>query len=170
MSSTADQVVLRPPTFADVAAAAHCHMSSWQEAYGALVDAERLAEVTSDLDRAMSWWRKALESERTVTLAVDGDAIVGFATAGRATEPDLDVALQLYAINVRRAYWGTGVGQRLLDAAIGDRDAFLWVFRDNLRARAFYVRNGFVPDGAEQVEDFFGPIEILMVRRRAAGG
>ena len=27
--------------------------------------------------------------------------------------PPLD--LQLYAINVRRAYWGTGVGQQLLD-------------------------------------------------------
>lgn len=62
----------------------------------------------------------------------------------------------------------TGVpvsGQRLLDAAIGDRDAFLWVFRDNPRAPAFYVRNGFAPDGAERVEKFFGPVEIRMVRR-----
>jgi hypothetical protein len=57
-------------------------------------------------------------------------------------------------------------GQRLLDAVIGDRAAFLWVFRDNPRARAFYRRNGFVADGAEQVEDFFGgPVEIRMVRR-----
>jgi hypothetical protein len=52
-----------------------------------------------------------------------------------------------------------------LDAAIGDRGAFLWVFRDNCRARAFYFRSGFIPDGAEQVEDFFGPLEIRMMRR-----
>jgi GNAT superfamily N-acetyltransferase len=107
-----------------------------------------------------------LDSDQTVTLAVDGDAIVGFATTRPTPEPGLDIALHLNAINVRRTYWGSGVGQHLLDAAIGDRDASLWVFRDNARARAFYVRNGFTPDGAEQVDDFFGDlVEIRMVRR-----
>src|SRR5215212_7836651 len=61
-------------------------------------------------------------------------------------------------------HWGTGVGQRLLDMSVGERDAFLWVFRDNARARSFYLRNGFRPDGAERVEPFFGPMEIRMVR------
>jgi RimJ/RimL family protein N-acetyltransferase len=51
---------------------------------------------------------------------------------------------------------------------LGGREAFLWVFRDNARARAFYLRNGFRPDGAERVEPFFGPIEIRMVRFAAS--
>jgi GNAT superfamily N-acetyltransferase len=161
----ADQVVLRPPTSADVEAAARCHLACWQEAYAGLVEADRLAVITGDLDWAIDLWRRALTSDRTTTLAVDRELIVGFARAGPATEPGLDVTLQLHAINVRQAYWGTGVGQRLLDAVIGDRAAFLWVFRDNPRARAFHRRNGFVADGAEQIEDFFGgPVEIRMVR------
>jgi GNAT superfamily N-acetyltransferase len=107
-----------------------------------------------------------LDSNRTVILAVDGDVIVGFATTRPTPEPGLDIALHLNAINVRRPYWGSGVGQRLLDAAIGDRDASLWVFRDNARAQAFYVRNGFTLDRAEQIEEFFGGlVEIRMVRR-----
>jgi GNAT superfamily N-acetyltransferase len=169
MSRSADHIVLRPLTSADVESAARCQLACWQEAYLGLVDADRLAEITGDLERAIGWWQKAPTSDRTMILAMDGDLVAGFATAGPATEPGVDIALQLNAINVRRAYWGTGVGQRLLDAAIGDRDAFLWVFRDNPRARAFYVRNGFVPDGAEQVEDFFGPLEIRMIRHRLLG-
>ena len=56
------------------------------------------------------------------------------------------------------------MGQRLLDITVGERDAFLWVFPDNARARAFYAGNGFRPDGAERVEPFFGPVEVRMVR------
>jgi GNAT superfamily N-acetyltransferase len=94
--------------------------------------------------------------------------VIGFATAGPAEEVGVQVSFTLNAINVRRAYWGTGVGQRLLDMTLGGREAFLWVFRDNARARAFYLRNGFSPDGAERVEPFFGPIEIRMVRFAAS--
>jgi GNAT superfamily N-acetyltransferase len=67
-------------------------------------------------------------------------------------------------INVRQAFWGTGVGQDLLDQAIGDRGCFLWVARDNPRAIAFYARNRFVPDGAERQDATFDIPIIRMVR------
>jgi GNAT superfamily N-acetyltransferase len=164
VSHSANHVILRAPTSADIGAAARCQLLCWQEAYAGLIDANRLAAITGDLDRAISMWEGVLASDRTVILAADGDFIVGFAIAGPASELGLDITLRLNAINVRRAYWGTGVGQRLLDTSIGYRAAF-GVFRENYRARAFYVRNGFVPDGAEQVEEFFGPVEIRMVRQ-----
>ena len=62
-----------------------------------------------------------------VRLAVQGPEVIGFATAGPAEEVGVQVSFTLNAINVRRAYWGTGVGQRLLDLTVGDREAFLWV-------------------------------------------
>ncbi len=77
-------------------------------------------------------------------MAVDVDQVVGFAIAGPAQEAGVDAGFQLYAINVRQAYYGTGLGQKLLDQAVGDRGCFLWVARDNPRAIAFYLRNGFV--------------------------
>lgn len=51
---------------------------------------------------------------------------------------------RLYAIP--RAH-GSGAGQALLDAAIGENPAYLWIMAGNARAEAFYRRNRFVPDG-----------------------
>lgn len=56
--------------------------------------------------------------------------------------------MELYAVYVRASQYGTGLGHRLLEAAIGDAPAYLWVFEANVRARGFYARQGFEPDGA----------------------
>jgi GNAT superfamily N-acetyltransferase len=95
---------------------------------------------------------------------VDAGEVVGFAVADIATEPDIDIDFQLYAINVRQAYWGSGVAQRLHDRSVGDRPAFLWVLCDNPRANAFYLRNGYRPDGVEKLDEDFGATVIRMVR------
>jgi len=161
-------VTYRPPAPSDVAAAANCHMECWREAYSDLLPSARLAELLS-IDRFLDLWHHNITGGPLVRIAVQGSEVIGFATAGPAQEVGVQTDFTLNAINVRRVYWGTGVGQHLLDIALGDRDAFLWVFRDNARARAFYVRNGFEPDGAQRVEPFFGPMEIRMVRYRYAG-
>lgn len=57
---------------------------------------------------------------------------------------------------------GTGAGQLLLDAVLGDSPALLWVAKDNPRARRFYARNGFAADGAE--EEAMGLTVVRMVR------
>ena len=97
-------------------------------------------------------------------VAVEGDVVVGFIAAGPDEEPGVGPAFQLRVLNVRRAYWGTGVAQRLHDEAVADRGAYLWVLRDNPRARGFYARNGFVPDGAMKIDPDFGALVIRMVR------
>jgi GNAT superfamily N-acetyltransferase len=64
---------------------------------------------------------------------------------------------ELYALYVRPAWWSTGTGRALMDrvlarsAAAGYASVTLWVLRDNERARRFYERAGFAPDGATNV-------------------
>jgi GNAT superfamily N-acetyltransferase len=64
---------------------------------------------------------------------------------------------ELYALYVRPAWWSTGTGRALMDrvlarsAAAGYSAVTLWVLRDNERARRFYERAGFAPDGATNV-------------------
>lgn len=53
---------------------------------------------------------------------------------------------------VEQASHGSGAGQALLDAVLPRHPAFLWVARDNPRARAFYRRNGFQADGTELID------------------
>lgn len=59
------------------------------------------------------------------------------------------------AIAVRKEYWGTGIAQHLLEFALseakerGVRKISLSVRSDNERAKAFYLRNGFVLEGPD---------------------
>lgn len=45
----------------------------------------------------------------------------------------------------------------------------LWVFADNERARHFYRRHGFTPDGVERLEEFGGKhlTEMRYIHARA---
>lgn len=116
-------------------------------------------------------WERALASGTMAHVAVLGDEVVGFASAGPPiVDGESPVGLQLYAIYLLAVHHGTGTAQRLLDAAIGDRPAFLWVAEDNPRAHSFYRRNGFRPDGPRMVEpDFEDMAEVRMVRGVEAG-
>lgn len=79
---------------------------------------------------------------------------------------------ELYALYVRPAWWSTGTGRALMEkvlarsAAAGYRSITLWVLRDNQRARRFYERAGFAPDGATNVLTGLGG--VLEVRYRRA--
>ena len=160
-------IIIRPMTIADAEAGARCHRDCWEEAYRGLVPDAALDHALSlDADR-VERWRTFAEHDPARLLAVEAADIVGFAAPAASQDDDLDLR-QLCAIYVRRSHWGSGLGQRLIDAAIGDADAFLWVLRDNPRARAFYTRNGFRPDGVEKYDPFFDAVEIRMVRRTSS--
>jgi GNAT superfamily N-acetyltransferase len=159
-------VIIRRAEMADAASGAACHLACWQEAYAELVEPQRLAALTADVDATVELWRTLISQGKPPLVAVDGDVVVGFIAAGPDEEHGAAATFHLHVINVRRAYWGTGLAQRLYDEAVGDRNAYLWVLRDNARARGFYARNGFAPDGATKIDpDFAAPI-IRMVRSR----
>mgnify|MGYP003115530968 FL=1 len=103
--------------------------------------------------------------EWSIRIAESRDRIIGFAFLGPSLGPEgqeLPRDRQLFSIYVTAEHHGTGVGQALLDATAGDGPAMLWVARENLRAVAFYLRNGFEFDGAEQTDP--GAPEIIDAR------
>ena len=151
----------------DAAAIARVHVAAWREAYARQLPAELLAGL--DVERRADGWRAIIEAGATdVRVAELGGSIVGWASAGRGRDADAPVPLELEGIYVLAAVYGTGTGQRLLDAAVGDSPAYLWVMADNPRAHAFYRRNGFAADGAAKSETIGGvPVEVVrLVRTR----
>lgn len=99
-----------------------------------------------------------------VVTEVDGE-VVGFAQAVPSRDEPPVRPLELTTLYLRAAQHGSGLGQELLDAVLGDRPASLWVADQNSRARRFYQRNGFAPDGAREVlESWEGLVEIRLVR------
>jgi GNAT superfamily N-acetyltransferase len=155
---------LRLAVASDAEAGAHLHLACWRESYADLLAPDRLAAVTSDETRWITAWREQLQPTNPRWLAeVDGE-LVGFACAG----PDRTVhgllGLELYAIYVRRAWHGSGLGQALLGAAIGDQACSVWVLENNQRALAFYARNGFQPDGQKDFDETLAAWEVRLVR------
>ncbi|WP_144882126.1 GNAT family N-acetyltransferase, partial [Isoptericola variabilis] len=145
---------LRPARPADAARLAWVHRTAWVETYAGLLPAEHWR--TDTLERRAATWARWLDGGVPVTVAERDGEIVGFAIAGASTTVGEHPPVrdhQLYALYVLAAHHGTGTGQVLLDAVVAPgTPAQLWVARDNPKARAFYGRNGFEPDGATHVD------------------
>jgi ribosomal protein S18 acetylase RimI-like enzyme len=145
----------------DADAVAGVHVRAWQAGYAGIMPDEVLSRLNvAAWAQRRRQWRTADDDQPFTTYvaeADDGEA-VGFATVGPYREgqdpDDLDPAYgEILAIYVDPACWGAGVGRELLAAAraslaeAGHDTARLWVLEDNARARRFYDRAGFAPDG-----------------------
>lgn len=125
-------------------------------------------QAVSPLRLAELWthWAAQGDDYRMSAALVDGD-IVGFVGSGPARNDDAPRERELYFIYLLSKYHGTGIGQKLFDAAIYEGEgAYLWVAEDNPRAHRFYVRNGFQLDGATDSHPFLGETltEVRFVR------
>lgn len=154
---------VRPALPEDADAFAACHLACWREAFEDLWGAERFDEI--DLKQMANRRRKEIEAGVADHFLVEDDGqVVGIAIAGPSRDDDAPVSRELYAIYVRQSHYGSGTADDLMQAALGDAPASLWVYRDNPRASAFYVHHDFIPDGDERA-DSVGILEIRMVRR-----
>jgi ribosomal protein S18 acetylase RimI-like enzyme len=145
---------VRRAELADANRIAELHVITWQEAYSDLLPADFF---TADHTREREeMWNRILTNPRdewAVRIAERDGHAVGFAMSGPSfgtDGQDLPRDRQLYCIYVLQDAHGTGIGQALLDAALGGGPAMLWVAKENPRAIAFYRRNGFKLDGVEQ--------------------
>jgi GNAT superfamily N-acetyltransferase len=120
-------VVLRVAVPTDAAAGAAMHQACWREAYGPYADPDRLAERLADTERWLSAWTRQLAGGPPRVLAEDDGELVGFAVVGANRDPDAPCPTELYAIYVRAAHWGTGLGQQLWDAVRPEQACSLWV-------------------------------------------
>ncbi|WP_243062336.1 GNAT family N-acetyltransferase [Humibacter sp. RRB41] len=155
---------VRRATAADARGIARVHVRSWREAYAGVFSSHLLENL--DVGTRAARWERIIAGGSEVWVAESNGRIVGWASAGPAREVDDPAPLELRGIYVLRDHYGSGAGQRVLDAALGESAAYLWVLADNPRAQAFYRRNGFALDGTAKVESFGGEPahELRMVR------
>ncbi len=148
----------------DALGIARVHVRAWRESYGHVFSAFLLDGLR--VDARAERWRRTIEGGVEVWVAEADGRVIGWASAGGGRDASLPTPRELQGIYVLREQYGSGAAQRLLDAALGDSAAFLWVLADNPRAQAFYRRNGFAPDGTTKVATFGGEaaLELRMVR------
>jgi GNAT superfamily N-acetyltransferase len=160
----------------DTEAVGRVHVRAWQATYADVMPAAFLANI--DAAARAEYWRVTIERRLPLhgqLVAVVDGAPVGFAAIGLARN-DQQRRGEVYAINVDPDWIGRGVGQPLFSAAIaalsdmGFTSLVLWVVRENARARHFYERNGWGPDGAEQRVEFGDAIVVELRYRSSDGG
>lgn len=148
--------VIRPARIRDTEAIACAQVLSWQAAYRGVLEDRFLDDLSTDVQHAS--WLQRLNAGARVAVAEDADELVGFACHGPARDDDvLAGSGEVYALYVVPSSWGSGAGSRLLAAVVGDQEAtgsagvVLWVLENNGRARRFYERRGWEPEGAMRV-------------------
>src|SRR3954465_10805461 len=175
------EFTIRPAEARDALAVAEVHVAGWRWGYRDVLPADLLASLAPGerADRLLAILA-APELPISVPLAESGGAVVGFVSSGPTRDPDAPEAMsgadptrgaggrggtgEVYALYVVESAIGTGVGPALLRRAVTDlqnrgfRHATLWVLEANARARRFYVREGWRPDGAAKSEQFRGHV------------
>lgn len=135
----------------DSAAIARIHADTWQAAYASLLPPEIVAAEDYDT-RAAFWKKRLIHNPQGVFLAED-DALgpMGFVSCGPAVEPiKMDSGNfrgEVYALYVRPVCQGMGLGQQLLQAAIGNLQkagysaVMIWIPAQSSACK-FFVRMG----------------------------
>jgi GNAT superfamily N-acetyltransferase len=155
-------VIVRDAAPADALAVARVHVRTWQIAYRGLLPDGYLDALRAE-DRAARYTFGDPDPATPRTLvAVDADAIIGFATIGLPSSDDVPGAGELLALYVDPDRWGTGAGRALIAAARhrlaarGHAFAVLWLLEGNARGARFYAADGWADDGARRTMPVWG--------------
>lgn len=163
-------LTVRPMAPADCDRVSEIRIRGWQHAYRGMMPQSYLDGLSVARDAE---WRRSHFSPRptdgVVNLIAERDGeIVGWAAHGPYRDGEVRTEdAELYAIYVDTAHLGSGVGRALLERSVRQclvqPRMFLWVLKENTRARRFYERAGFRADGAEEPFEVEG-IDVPEVR------
>jgi ribosomal protein S18 acetylase RimI-like enzyme len=174
-------MIVRRATQADALAIATVHVRSWQAAYRGLLPQDYLDAL--EPQGRLGLWESALAatawpSTGTLVLVdtsgpIESQAIGGFASISPTRDADDDPTSvgELQTLYLDPGVWRRGVGSTLLQAAqeqlgrAGFHVASAWVLETNARARTFYERHHWHPDGATKLHDW-GTFVVTDVRYR----
>lgn len=144
---------------ADCEAVAAVRIEGWRTAYRGLMPQTHLDALSVERDAERRREHLAHGDGSVVDVVAErAGEVIGWGCCGPYREDGGGRTAdgEVYALYVHPDHWSTGAG-RLLTAALTARAAdagcprlLLWVLKANDRARRFYERAGFAPDGAEE--------------------
>ena len=165
-------IQVRPADAGDARTIAEIHVATWQTAYAGLVPDDYLKGMS--IDKKVALWLDAIKfGEPQVVVALDGNAIVGFAGYDRSRDAKTKPTTgEIWSMYVASDYWGEGAGLALWDACReglleeGCTEVTLWAFLRNERALRFYDLAGFKREMSTAKTAQFGSGKVEEVRLR----
>ena len=144
------EIDIRKVKQGDADTLAYIQTESWKAAFKGIIDADLLDKCTN-IDKARLMYQRLLDDNKGngYILTVDNKPHC-IAYWDKARDFELALKAELICIHSLPNNWHKGFGSKMMDMVLEDikssgySEVVLWVFRDNLRARAFYEAKGFV--------------------------
>ncbi len=129
----------------DFAAISCVYALSWKAAYRGIIPNAYLDAISGD-----GWTRMLTNSLANSIVLLENGEYIGTASICPARDETRRGWGEIISIYLLPEYFGKGYGKPLLDAAVsgleqmGFKRIYLWVLKENNRARGFYEKNGFL--------------------------
>jgi ribosomal protein S18 acetylase RimI-like enzyme len=136
----------------DASSMAEVHVASWRAGYKGIVPEKDIAAQSVDVRE--KYWREAIEKGTPqIEIAWLHDAVAGWVAWDSSRDPDAPEGTgEIWSLYVDPRHWRKGIGRELMRYAnerlveAGYMRVSLWVLTENVRAIAFYLDAGFVPE------------------------
>lgn len=179
MSSPTADVSVRVGWPDDAAGIADVQVRAWRQEYAGLLPDDVLTAMDPE-DFASAWHAslsKPKDARNRVLVALERNAVRGFAVTAPASDPDSDPVAdgEIVELTVDPQTTRQGHGSRLVQACAetlkADRftRALVWLASTDDVRRAFLAEAGFAPDGAHRELDLHGDgsVRVKQVRLHA---
>ena len=162
--------VVRDARHEDLPEAAAVRAVCFREIGQGVIPNDILTEVTGPgiVHTTIEQWNNFMDDGAIFKILVDrlDMRTVGVGMARVSASPDAPTPWEIATLHVLPEARNCGASDDLLDACIGHRSAYVWVFADNARAISFYRRHGFrVDDTDGAIDDSLGGVELQRLIR-----
>jgi GNAT superfamily N-acetyltransferase len=135
-----------------------CHIACWRSAYKGIISDDFLDNMLANQKMIAKEWMQILgePSDYKFFCAVLERKIVGRLILCKSQDEDKPASGQINAFYLLEQCWHKGYGRQMMDYAIitlkrmGYHEIILWVLEENIRARRFYEKCGFLFNGAKK--------------------
>ncbi|MEX2272485.1 MAG: GNAT family N-acetyltransferase [Vicinamibacterales bacterium] len=150
------ETVIRPASVSDAGRLAEFAERVFDDVFGPLNDEGDMASYLNEAFSPEIQRAEIAGDGSIVLLAERGGTLAGYLHIAPAPSPDCVTdasALELKRLYVEPSLHGRGIGKTLLDAGLeraranGARSIWLGVWENNVKAQAFYTREGFTRVG-----------------------
>jgi RimJ/RimL family protein N-acetyltransferase len=130
---------------------------SWQAAYRGIVPEDTLSRVTPQSRTEKFKTVLPLLSDAEFYLVLADGQPAGVFNLHNCRDADASGCAEIGVFYFLPDYWGRGLGAQAMAFAFdrlrerGYEQVILWVLEENLRARRFYEKQGFMADGTSKV-------------------
>lgn len=163
-------ITIRLAVPADAPDMAEIHMRSWEAAYKDIIPEEYIREKNAG---RTALWERILGSINTTQYIIKKDGkTAGMMGIGASRDENAgDDTYELMGLYLLPEYFRQGIGTQAMEFAfdmtrvLGKKHMTVWLLEDNLNAKRFYKKCGFISDGNKREQNFGKPLNSIRMRR-----